>query len=244
MSVANDGDFTPGGRRRRSWTRDEKRRIVEESLEDGASIAEVARRHELNANLLFTWRRKLGVEPTERKDPMEIVPVTIAPEWPRRALPERGRPDGNRSFGRRPDRRLGRRRDGGADARSEGAVAAMISIPSGVRVWIATGHTDMRRGMQGLALQVQESSEARSPYRRSLHLPRSPRRSRQDPLARWNWTIALRQTTGPRKVHMAVGVRRRGVDLGGANGVHARRDRLAESATDVAAQERRLECAD
>ena len=35
----------------------------------------------------------------------------------------------------------------------------MIPIPSGVRVWIATGHTDMRRGMQGLALQVQESSE-------------------------------------------------------------------------------------
>ena len=33
----------------------------------------------------------------------------------------------------------------------------MILIPSGVRVWIATGHTDMRRGMQGLALQVQES---------------------------------------------------------------------------------------
>ena len=32
----------------------------------------------------------------------------------------------------------------------------MIPIPSGVRVWIATGHTDMRRGMQGLALQVQE----------------------------------------------------------------------------------------
>jgi transposase len=33
----------------------------------------------------------------------------------------------------------------------------MIPIPSGVRVWIATGHTDMRRGMQSLALTVQES---------------------------------------------------------------------------------------
>jgi transposase len=32
----------------------------------------------------------------------------------------------------------------------------MIPIPSGVRVWIATGHTDMRRGMHSLALQVQE----------------------------------------------------------------------------------------
>ena len=33
----------------------------------------------------------------------------------------------------------------------------MIPVPSGVRVWMATGHTDMRRGMHGLALQVQES---------------------------------------------------------------------------------------
>jgi transposase len=32
----------------------------------------------------------------------------------------------------------------------------MIPVPSGVRVWIATGHTDMRRGMNSLALQVQE----------------------------------------------------------------------------------------
>jgi transposase len=27
----------------------------------------------------------------------------------------------------------------------------MIPIPSGVRVWISTGHTDMRRGMRSLA---------------------------------------------------------------------------------------------
>ncbi len=33
----------------------------------------------------------------------------------------------------------------------------MIPIASGVRVWIATGHTDMRRGMNTLALQVQEA---------------------------------------------------------------------------------------
>ena len=32
----------------------------------------------------------------------------------------------------------------------------MIPLPAGCRVWIATGHTDMRRGMQGLALLVQE----------------------------------------------------------------------------------------
>jgi transposase len=78
MSVGKDGDFGPGARRRRSWTQDEKRRIVEESLQEGASIAEVARRHELNANLLFTWRRKMGVAASVQNEPMPILPVTIA----------------------------------------------------------------------------------------------------------------------------------------------------------------------
>jgi len=32
----------------------------------------------------------------------------------------------------------------------------MIPIPSGARVWLATGHTDMRKGFDGLALLVQE----------------------------------------------------------------------------------------
>jgi transposase len=32
----------------------------------------------------------------------------------------------------------------------------MIPISSGVRVWIASGHTDMRKGMPGLSLLVQE----------------------------------------------------------------------------------------
>ena len=50
----------------------------------------------------------------------------------------------------------------------------MIPIPSGVRVWIATGHTDMRRGMQGLALQVQESLK-RDPYVGDLYIFRGRR---------------------------------------------------------------------
>ena len=32
----------------------------------------------------------------------------------------------------------------------------MIPVPAGVRVWLATGHTDMRKGFPGLALLVQE----------------------------------------------------------------------------------------
>lgn len=32
----------------------------------------------------------------------------------------------------------------------------MITLPAGVRVWLATGRTDMRKGFDGLSLQVQE----------------------------------------------------------------------------------------
>ena len=32
----------------------------------------------------------------------------------------------------------------------------MIPVPAGVRVWLATGHTDLRKGWASLALQVQE----------------------------------------------------------------------------------------
>ena len=33
----------------------------------------------------------------------------------------------------------------------------MIAVPAGVQVWLATGHTDMRKGFDGLALLVQET---------------------------------------------------------------------------------------
>jgi len=48
--------ITDGGRRRR-WTAAEKLRIVEETLEDQASISIVARRNGVEPNLLYRWRR-------------------------------------------------------------------------------------------------------------------------------------------------------------------------------------------
>jgi transposase len=50
----------------------------------------------------------------------------------------------------------------------------MIPVPVGVRVWIATGHTDMRRGMNGLALQVQEGLK-RDPHGGDLYVFRGRR---------------------------------------------------------------------
>ena len=50
----------------------------------------------------------------------------------------------------------------------------MIPVPSGVRVWLAVGRTDMRRGMNGLALQVQEALR-RDPHAGDLYVFRGAR---------------------------------------------------------------------
>lgn len=76
MAEEDDCGSAVGERRRRYWKKEEKRRIVAESFKDGASVAEVARRYGLNANLLFTWRRQLAASGQE---PPAILPVTIAP---------------------------------------------------------------------------------------------------------------------------------------------------------------------
>ncbi len=47
-----------GGVSRRSWSPAQKRRIVEEAYCPGASVADVARSHGLNANQVFNWRRR------------------------------------------------------------------------------------------------------------------------------------------------------------------------------------------
>jgi transposase len=45
----------------------------------------------------------------------------------------------------------------------------MIPIASGVRVWLAVGHTDMRRGMNSLAIQVQQGLK-RDPHAGDLYV--------------------------------------------------------------------------
>ncbi len=50
----------------------------------------------------------------------------------------------------------------------------MIPVPSGVRVWLATGVTDMRRGMNTLTLQVQQDL-GRDPHAGDLYVFRGRR---------------------------------------------------------------------
>jgi transposase len=66
-----------GVERRRRWSKDEKARIVEETLMPGAVVCEVARRHGVAQSLLFTWRRQArAVEPGGR-DGSILLPVEI-----------------------------------------------------------------------------------------------------------------------------------------------------------------------
>lgn len=50
----------------------------------------------------------------------------------------------------------------------------MIPMPSSTQVWLATGHTDMRRGFDGLALLVQETLK-RNPHNGHLFVFRGRR---------------------------------------------------------------------
>jgi transposase len=69
-----------GKRPRRSWSAEEKRLIVDEAVLPGASVADIARRHGVNANLVFTWRKR------------ELAASSVAPEAS--AVTVGPRPDG------------------------------------------------------------------------------------------------------------------------------------------------------
>ena len=114
----------------------------------------------------------------------------------------------------------------------------MIPLPAGCRVWIATGHTDMRRGMQGLALQMQEQLK-RDPNAGDQYIFRG----RRGDLAKMLWhdgiglsLYAKRLDRGkfiwPTASAGAVSI------SAAADGLYARGDRLAESATHLQAAKR------
>src|ERR1700741_5407667 len=63
-------------RRRRSF--EEKQRIVEETLRAGASVARVARRHAVNANQVFYWRKKYREGRLGKNQSSKLLPVTLS----------------------------------------------------------------------------------------------------------------------------------------------------------------------
>ena len=81
MTTPDEGASEIGRRQRRWWSDEDKARIVAECDRPGASVSLVARRHDLNANLLFSWRRRFR----ERQcgiGEVSFVPAVIAAREP------------------------------------------------------------------------------------------------------------------------------------------------------------------
>jgi transposase len=67
-------------RRHKVWPEALKREIVAACLVPGASVSMVARQYDVNANLVFTWRKLYGGVP--EMSPTQLVPVVVTPEPP------------------------------------------------------------------------------------------------------------------------------------------------------------------
>ena len=68
-------------RHRRFWSDEEKRRIVAQARAPGVSVSVVARRYDVNANLVFKWLR----DPRYRLpvgEAVSFLPVEITPDRP------------------------------------------------------------------------------------------------------------------------------------------------------------------
>ena len=64
-------------RRYRRWSAEEKRSICRQTRAPGVSVAQVARRHALNANLIFKWLKDRRFAPA---DTIEVEPVFLPVE--------------------------------------------------------------------------------------------------------------------------------------------------------------------
>ena len=80
-------DIRIGTERRRRWGREEKLRIVRESLEPNAVVSDVARRNEIATSLIYVWRRQALAGLMEGFHQVRVVPearqLNNLPEAPR-----------------------------------------------------------------------------------------------------------------------------------------------------------------
>ena len=165
--------ITRGERRRRRWSVEQKREIAAESLEPGISPITVARRYGISSGLLYTWRRHLleGSLGTASGPGTKFarVEVLAMPAQPVPATPSLPRPVPAPNSLNHPEGTIEIALPGGVSVRVDtqvdsGAlrrvlaalVEPMIALQSDVRVYLACSYTDMRKGMQGLAMLVQQ----------------------------------------------------------------------------------------
>ncbi len=76
-------------RKRRSWSKEEKRSICFQTTAPGVSVAQVARRYAMNANLIFTWLKDARFAPAPEDAEAAIagfIPVDVRCEPPANSL--------------------------------------------------------------------------------------------------------------------------------------------------------------
>jgi transposase len=85
------GTVVPESKRRRRSVA-ERRRVVEETLVPGASVARVARSHGVNANQVFHWRRlyQRGLLGGKEQRPVGLLPVKVSESAETTAMVARG----------------------------------------------------------------------------------------------------------------------------------------------------------
>lgn len=66
--------------KRRYLRLEQKRRIVEETLAEGASVAQIARAHGVNANLVFNWRKLYRTGQLSGRGGNKLLPVQVTAE--------------------------------------------------------------------------------------------------------------------------------------------------------------------
>src|SRR6185437_14397375 len=149
--ISTDSLGRRGGPRRR-WPEETKRRIVEETFKPGASVAIVARRYELNANVVFAWRRLYRADGigASTDGSADLIPVkVIAPDTARKDVPPQACAPQTDSIevllaGGTQVRFSGSLAREAFARNHCGGVCAMI-VPSGTRIWLVAGATDRRR---------------------------------------------------------------------------------------------------
>jgi transposase len=68
-------EILTGVERRRDWSADDKLHILEEAAVAGARIVDVARRHDIHPQQIYTWRRKFAA--TRTKPVVSFLPVAL-----------------------------------------------------------------------------------------------------------------------------------------------------------------------
>ena len=76
------GTTATGRPRNRSWPEALKREIVAASFAPGSSVSIVARQYDVNANQVFSWRKRYRQDPPRPSDPPapQLIPVVITAE--------------------------------------------------------------------------------------------------------------------------------------------------------------------